>query len=109
MEAAQWCNASGKWTDLLLDGAHNAEAARALALHIDRERARRRIIRVHWIIGMSGSKDVEAIVRALVRAGDHVECVAVQVILLLDLSWFLVALLTFCCEPADHQHLTVLE
>ena len=86
MEQAAW---GGQ--DLLLDGAHNHEAARALGAHVDdaRRRAVRRWreaglggagadVRVRWIVGMSAGKDVEGVVRALVRAGDEIECVGVE-------------------------------
>ena len=35
-------------------------------------------VRVRWIVGMSAGKDVEGVVRALVRAGDEIECVGVE-------------------------------
>ena len=60
-------------------GAHNPEAARALATHIDSLRAKNQSVSVHWIMGMSSGKDVEGVVGALVRKGDVVECVAVEV------------------------------
>jgi len=73
MEASEW-----RGTQILLDGAHNPEAAQALGVHMDQLRTRKEITSVHWIIGMSAGKDVEGVVRALVRAGDVVECVPVQ-------------------------------
>jgi dihydrofolate synthase/folylpolyglutamate synthase len=54
---------------VVLDGAHNPDGARALALALRSEFAlRRRIL----VLGVLGDKDVDAIVRELVPVADHV-------------------------------------
>jgi dihydrofolate synthase / folylpolyglutamate synthase len=73
MEPSQWMG-----TDMLLDGAHNPEAALALGAYMDTLRVRKEVAGVHWIIGMSAGKDVEGVVRGLVRPGDVVGCVPVE-------------------------------
>ena len=73
LEWARW-----QETEILLDGAHNTEAAVALAAFLDPLRATSQTSGVHWIVGMSGSKDVEGIISALVRPGDVVECVLIR-------------------------------
>lgn len=73
MEPSHWLG-----TDMLLDGAHNPEAALALGAYMDTLRVRKEVAGVHWIIGMSAGKDVEGVVRGLVRPGDVVGCVPVE-------------------------------
>jgi len=64
--------------DILIDGAHNPDAALALAAYLEPFREKKTISGVHWIVGMSASKDAEGAVRAMVRPGDVVECVSIK-------------------------------
>lgn len=72
----EWARWQGR--DVLLDGAHNVEAALALAAFLDTLRAARQIAGVHWIVGLAAGKDVEGVIAALVRPEDLVECVSIK-------------------------------
>ncbi|MGF1515395.1 MAG: bifunctional folylpolyglutamate synthase/dihydrofolate synthase [Elainellaceae cyanobacterium] len=78
----QWTSWQG--VPLLIDGAHNAEAARALRQYIDRyieeQTAQRRVsdkatanpAPTCWVIGMLSNKDHPEVLSALLRPGDRV-------------------------------------
>ncbi|KAJ3091810.1 hypothetical protein HK102_013334, partial [Quaeritorhiza haematococci] len=66
---------------ILVDGAHNEAAARALAQYVDKQRRRVAVasgdpslplpqIPVHWIFGATRGKDVQKILSVLLRDGD---------------------------------------
>jgi folylpolyglutamate synthase/dihydrofolate synthase len=60
---------TGDGRPMLLDGAHNRQAAYALARHID---ASHRPGPVVWVIAMSKGKNVKHFISPLIRRGDHV-------------------------------------
>lgn len=64
---------------LLLDGAHNAQSALALAETIDRLRATQVSAglptKVHWVVAASATKDVTGILDPLLRDGDNLQAV----------------------------------
>lgn len=55
---------------LLVDGAHNPPAAKALAEYVDNERGVDK--KVGWILGFTKGKDIVAVMRHLLRDGDTV-------------------------------------
>ena len=57
--------------EILLDGAHNPGAARALARALQEEYRDRRII---LVIGVMDDKDIREILRWIVPSGDHIIC-----------------------------------
>ena len=66
-----------QWTQwqvqpLLLDGAHNEAAARALRQYVERLE-----LPVDWLIGMLSTKDHTAVLTALLRSGDRLSLVPV--------------------------------
>lgn len=66
----------GQWNghDLLIDGAHNRDAARSLRAYIDRTFSNQPIT---WLMGMLTTKDHEGIFTELLRAGDRLYLVPV--------------------------------
>lgn len=58
-------------TPLLLDGAHNPDAAQRLRQYVDQFQP----TSVHWLIGMLATKDHQAILQALLRGGDRLTLV----------------------------------
>lgn len=78
MAQVQWPGRlqKGCWQghELLIDGAHNADAARSLRAHIDRTFPDQSIT---WLMGMLGTKDHAAVLKALLRSGDRLHLVPV--------------------------------
>ena len=78
MAAVQWPGRlqKGQWQgrELLIDGAHNREAARSLRAYIDRTFSNQSIT---WLIGMLETKDHEGVFTELLRAGDRLHLVPV--------------------------------
>ncbi|KAK3647894.1 folylpolyglutamate synthase [Elasticomyces elasticus] len=72
---------TGKEQDVLLDGAHNAQSAEVLAAAVNRRRAthpqqaRHAGMGVTWVLACSSTKDVDEILRILLRPGDVVYAV----------------------------------
>ncbi|MEO0407460.1 MAG: folylpolyglutamate synthase/dihydrofolate synthase family protein [Cyanobacteria bacterium P01_A01_bin.135] len=62
----QWMRWRGR--PLLVDGAHNAEAALVLRQYLDQTLGERP---VSWVIGMLATKDHPAVLKALLRPGDR--------------------------------------
>jgi dihydrofolate synthase / folylpolyglutamate synthase len=64
-----------QWQDmnLLVDGAHNPAAAKALRQYVDATH----VGPVHWLMGMLSTKDHADIFEALLREGDHLTLVPV--------------------------------
>ncbi len=60
--------------ELLIDGAHNADAARSLRAYIDRTFPHQSIT---WLMGMLATKDHAGVFAALLRAGDRLHLVPV--------------------------------
>ena len=60
---------------VLVDGAHNADAARALAEYIDKNLRRAGVAPISWVIAASKGKDVEEMCRILLQPGDKVVAV----------------------------------
>ena len=60
--------------ELLIDGAHNADAARSLRAYIERTFPDQSIT---WLMGMLVTKDHAAVLKALLRAGDRLHLVPV--------------------------------
>lgn len=58
-------------TPLLLDGAHNPDAAQRLRQYVDQFQP----TSVHWLMGMLATKDHRAILQALLRGGDRLTLV----------------------------------
>ena len=56
---------------VLLDGAHNESSAEVLASYVDRN-LRPVSSPITWVLGFSKGKDIESILRCLLRPGDHV-------------------------------------
>ena len=61
--------------DILLDGAHNLDAAKVLGSFVD-HRVRQDASPVLWLIGMSRGKDAGEILRSMLRSGDLVMATA---------------------------------
>eukprot|EP00741_Cyanophora_paradoxa_P002174 tig00000553_g2107.t1 len=87
MEAVRWPGRL-EWRawggrELLVDGAHNDDAAHALRAYADaalRKRAGGASPGpVHWVIGVLESKDARSILRALLRPGDSASFVPVRI------------------------------
>ncbi len=78
MAAVQWPGRlqKGQWQghELLIDGAHNREAARSLRSYIDRTFPNQSIT---WLMGMLDTKDHEGVLTELLRAGDRLHLVPV--------------------------------
>ena len=68
----QWVNYQGK--KILLDGAHNPQAAEVLRNYIDQNHRQP----VHWIIGLLQTKDAVAILKAILRPDDQVSFVPIS-------------------------------
>ncbi|KAK5724557.1 folylpolyglutamate synthase [Elasticomyces elasticus] len=65
----------GRKQDVLLDGAHNAQSAEVLAAAVDRRRTAHQghaELGVTWVLACSSTKDVDEILRILLRPGDVV-------------------------------------
>ena len=69
LQRDQW-----KGHDLLIDGAHNADAARSLRAYIDRTYPNQPIT---WLMGMLATKDHTGVFNALLRTGDRLHLVPV--------------------------------
>lgn len=63
-----------KGQPLLIDGAHNADAARSLRTYLDQTFPNQSVT---WLMGMLDSKDHEGVFAALLRAGDRLHLVPV--------------------------------
>lgn len=61
---------TGRSTEVLLDGAHNAQSAGVLGQYVDDLIRGRENKPVTWVIGMSKGKDMPEILRPLLRYGD---------------------------------------
>lgn len=68
----QWLDYQGR--RLLIDGAHNPEAAIALRQAVDQLLPNQSIT---WLIGMLRAKDAQAVLATLLRSGDR--CIAIPV------------------------------
>lgn len=77
MAQTQWLGRLHKtqWQgmDLLVDGAHNPAAAKALRQYVDATH----VGSVHWLMGMLSTKDHSDIFEALLREGDRLTLVSV--------------------------------
>ncbi|MGB3612195.1 MAG: folylpolyglutamate synthase/dihydrofolate synthase family protein [Elainellaceae cyanobacterium] len=71
----QWMQWRGK--PLLVDGAHNADAAKTLRQYLDQHAGQTGVSRTYWVIGMLDTKDHSAVLTALLRPGDRICCVPV--------------------------------
>lgn len=69
LQLAQW-----EGHDLLIDGAHNADAARSLRAYIDRTYPNQAIT---WLMGMLATKDHAGVFNALLRTGDRLHLMPV--------------------------------
>ncbi len=67
----QWVSWQGK--KVLLDGAHNPQAAQVLRHYVDEQNFQP----VHWIIGLLQTKDASAILHHILRPGDGVSFVPI--------------------------------
>ncbi|WP_439637771.1 bifunctional folylpolyglutamate synthase/dihydrofolate synthase [Gloeomargarita lithophora] len=67
----QWVHWQGK--KILLDGAHNPEAAQILRQYIDQQNLKP----VHWILGLLQTKDAVAVLKNLLHPGDRVSFVPI--------------------------------
>ncbi len=67
----QWVHWQGK--KILLDGAHNPQAAQVLRQYIDEQN----FPPVHWMIGLLKTKDAVEILQHLLRAGERVSFVPI--------------------------------
>ncbi|KAF3938450.1 hypothetical protein ABW19_dt0203166 [Dactylella cylindrospora] len=65
----------GRKQDMIIDGAHNPEAAEALGQFVD-ETLRTTQKRVTWVVGISHGKDAKNILGRFLREGDVVSTVA---------------------------------
>jgi len=65
----QWMQWRGK--PLLLDGAHNVDAAHALRQYLDQQAGEKSGSAVCWVIGMLETKDHGGVLTALLRPGDR--------------------------------------
>ncbi|KAI9830334.1 MAG: hypothetical protein M1819_005715 [Sarea resinae] len=66
---------TGRSSSILLDGAHNAQSAEVLRLHVNK-RLRSKGQNVTWVVALSNGKDVEDIFGSLIEPGDLVAAVA---------------------------------
>lgn len=76
METVDIFSVLGKRKFILMDGAHNPEAAGALAEYVDLRLRTPGKESVAWLLAASKGKDIEAILRNLLKRGDHVFAVA---------------------------------
>ncbi|EWC45976.1 hypothetical protein DRE_04769 [Drechslerella stenobrocha 248] len=67
-------SSTGKPQEIIVDGAHNPEAAEALALYVDRN-LRNKQRNVTWVVGISHGKDAESILGQFLKEGDVVSTV----------------------------------
>lgn len=85
IESARWAGRLD-WVDLspliptfnrsvLLDGAHNPQAATELGRYVDQLRQEEGRSRVNWVIGITKGKDVDEILQPVLRPGDSVYAV----------------------------------
>lgn len=66
---------TGRRELVLLDGAHNPQSAEALARYVD-GKLRRKENRVTWVLAASVGKDLESVLKPLLRQGDCVAAVS---------------------------------
>ncbi|KAL8953798.1 MAG: hypothetical protein Q9222_000363 [Ikaeria aurantiellina] len=66
---------TGRKEPVLLDGAHNAQSAEALALFV-KERIRTQCQPITWIIAVSRGKNIESILSPLIKSIDNIIAVA---------------------------------
>lgn len=76
MEKVDVSSVIGRLKSVLLDGTHNPEAARALAQYVNLHLRAPGEGSVAWVLALSNGKDIEAILRNLLKDGDHVFAVA---------------------------------
>ena len=62
---------TGRKEDILIDGAHNGQSAAVLGSYVDRK-LRCGVRGVTWLFGASRGKDLQELLRPLVRDGDNV-------------------------------------
>jgi folylpolyglutamate synthase len=62
----------GQKKRVLVDGAHNAQAAHALAQYVDKNLRQSEVGRISWVIALSKGKDMAEMFRILLRPGDSV-------------------------------------
>ena len=85
IESSRWAGRLD-WVDLspliptfnrsvLLDGAHNPQAATELGRYVDQLRQEEGRSRVNWVIGITKGKDVDEILQPVLRPGDSVYAV----------------------------------
>ncbi|KAI9780837.1 MAG: folylpolyglutamate synthase [Geoglossum umbratile] len=89
---------TGRAQDILLDGAHNAQAAELLGFHVGRT-LRTAGQSVTWVIAASRGKDLKGILRPLLKPGDDV--VAVEFGVVDGMPWVLPAAAKTILETAD--------
>ena len=67
-------NIAGRREMILLDGAHNVQSAEALGSYVD-GKLRKGASKVTWVIAASGGKELEGILKPLLKPGDCVAAV----------------------------------
>jgi dihydrofolate synthase len=65
---------TGRQETVLLDGAHNAQSAEVLGAYVDRK-LRSTPSRVTWVFAASGGKELEGLLKPLLRQGDCISAV----------------------------------
>jgi folylpolyglutamate synthase/dihydrofolate synthase len=65
---------TGRRETVLLDGAHNAQSAEALGAYVSRK-LRSTFSRVTWVFAASGGKELEGLLKPLLRPGDCISAV----------------------------------
>jgi len=65
---------TGRRETILLDGAHNAQSAEALGAYVSRK-LRSTFSRVTWVFAASGGKELEGLLKPLLRPGDCISAV----------------------------------
>jgi dihydrofolate synthase len=63
---------TGRRKDILLDGAHNAQSAQALASTASQIRSASETRKITWVLAASDTKDVNEIISPLLQSGDSV-------------------------------------
>lgn len=75
METVDMTPIIGEQKHILVDGAHNPEAADALAEYVDRELRTPDMKSITWVLAASKGKDIGRILHSLLKPGDHVVAV----------------------------------
>lgn len=72
METVDVSSIVDRGKSVLVDGAHNPQAADSLAEYVDQKLRAFGVGQVAWVLAASEGKDIDKMLRSLLRCGDHV-------------------------------------